>query len=108
MGSTPSQVAKLREQMGLDTALWKQFIDYFGGLFQGDLGYAWHTGRPVLDDFVVRFPATVELAIAAILIGLVVGVSLGLLQVEVTVRPPTSLRRRTSCHHRGRRKRPSS
>lgn len=75
--AAPSQVAKLREQMGLDTALWKQFIDYFGGLFQGDLGYAWHTGRPVLDDFVVRFPATVELAIAAILIGLVVGVGLG-------------------------------
>lgn len=75
--AAPIQVAKLREQMGLDTALWKQFLDYFGGLFQGDLGYAWHTGRPVLDDFVVRFPATVELAIAAILIGLVVGVSLG-------------------------------
>lgn len=75
--AAPSQVAKLREQMGLDTPLWKQFVDYFGGLFQGDLGYAWHTGRPVLDDFAVRFPATAELAIAAILIGLVVGVSLG-------------------------------
>lgn len=75
--AAPSQVANLREEMGLDDAVWKQFLDYFGGLFQGDLGFAWHTGRPVLDDFVVRFPATVELAVTAILIGLVVGVSLG-------------------------------
>ena len=76
--AAPSQIEKLREQMGLDMPIWQQFLEYFTGLFQGDLGYAWHTGRPVLDDFLVRFPATVELAIAAIAIGLVVGITLGI------------------------------
>ena len=74
----PSTVAKLREQMGLDQPIWQQFVNYFTGLFRGDLGYAWHTGHPVAQDFLTRFPATVELALAALLIGILIGVPLGI------------------------------
>lgn len=74
-----SVVEKLRVQMGLDQSIWAQFVEYFTGLFRGDLGFAWHTGRPVAEDFAARFPATVELAIMALLIGIVIGVPLGIL-----------------------------
>ncbi|WP_309127779.1 ABC transporter permease [Microbacterium sp.] len=74
-----SVVAKLREQMGFDQPIWVQFWDYLTGLFRGDLGYAWHTGRPVAEDFATRFPATVELGVTALLIGILIGVPLGIL-----------------------------
>ncbi|MFD5224748.1 ABC transporter permease [Microbacterium sp. NPDC058342] len=74
-----SVVVKLREQMGFDQPIWAQFWDYLTGLFQGDLGYAWHTGRPVAEDFATRFPATVELGVTALLIGILVGVPLGII-----------------------------
>lgn len=76
-----SVVDKLREQMGgLDKPVWQQFGDYLVGLLHGDLGYAWHTGHPVAQDFATRFPpATVELALAALFLGVVVGVPLGIL-----------------------------
>jgi len=77
--AAPSILAKLREHMGLDKPLWQQFVDYIAGLFRGDLGYAWHTGHPVAEDFATRFPATVELGIAALIIGVIVGIPLGLL-----------------------------
>ena len=73
-----SVVDKLREQMGLDQPIWQQFGDYVVGLLQGNLGYAWHTGHPVAQDFATRFPATVELALAALIIGVLVGVPLGI------------------------------
>ena len=71
-------VERLREQMGFDRPLWEQFGSYLASLAQGDLGFAWHTGRPVLDDFAARLPATVELAIVALLIALLVGIPLGI------------------------------
>jgi ABC-type dipeptide/oligopeptide/nickel transport system permease component len=77
--AAPSVVAKLRVQMGLDKPLWQQFVDYFVGLFQGNLGFAWHTGHSVAHDFAERFPATVELGVTALLIGLIIGIPLGII-----------------------------
>ena len=74
-----STVERIREQMGLDQPLWSQFVDYVVGVFQGDLGFAWHTGRPVMEDFATRLPATVELALVALTIALVIGIPLGIL-----------------------------
>ena len=74
-----SVVEKMREQMGLDKPIWVQFWEYLTGLFQGDLGFAWHTGRPVAEDFANRFPATVELGLTALLIGILIGIPLGIL-----------------------------
>ncbi|WP_029150622.1 ABC transporter permease [Microbacterium indicum] len=73
-----STVEKIREQMGLDRPLPLQFVDYVVGLFRGDLGYAWHTGHTVAQDLATRIPATVELALAALVIAVVIGVPLGI------------------------------
>lgn len=75
----PETVQRIRDQMGLDKPLWSQFVTYLSGVFRGDLGTAWHTGRPVLADLASRFPATVELALVALVIALILGIPLGII-----------------------------
>jgi dipeptide transport system permease protein len=73
-GISPERRAELLHQMGLDQPLYVQFFDYVGGVLQGDLGISVITQRPVMEEFLSLFPATVELAIFAVMIGLPVGV----------------------------------
>ena len=68
----------LREQIGLDRPLWQRYWKYLSGLARGDLGFSYRQGRPVSRVIFERFPATVKLALAAILIALVIGVSAGI------------------------------
>lgn len=74
-----STVERIRAEMGLDEPLPIQFLHFLTGLFRGDLGYAWHTGRPVIEDMATRLPATIELGVAALLIALLLGIPLGIL-----------------------------
>ncbi|ATM97070.1 putative permease [Yersinia frederiksenii] len=66
-------------QLGLDKPLWTQFFIYFNSLIHGDLGNALLTGRPVVDDIIRVFPATIELATMAILVGAGLGIPLGVM-----------------------------
>ncbi|UNK22662.1 ABC transporter permease [Yersinia intermedia] len=66
-------------QLGLDKPLWSQFFIYFNSLIHGDLGNALLTGRPVVDDIIRVFPATIELATMAILVGAGLGIPLGVM-----------------------------
>ncbi|CNE75639.1 ABC transporter permease [Yersinia frederiksenii] len=66
-------------QLGLDKPLWTQFFIYFDSLIHGDLGNALLTGRPVVDDIIRVFPATIELATMAILVGAGLGIPLGVM-----------------------------
>jgi peptide/nickel transport system permease protein len=77
--ATPDFVAEVERQMGLDQPLPVQYLRYLGALLQGDLGLSSSTGRPVLDDFAQRLPATLELTLAALLIAIGIGVPLGVL-----------------------------
>ena len=70
--------ARLLHQLGLDQPLYAQYFDYVGRLLHGDLGQSIVTREPVVDEFVSLFPATVELASAALLLALVVGLALGI------------------------------
>lgn len=72
-------VKQYERQMGLDRPLIFQFSTYFSQLIQGDLGESWRTGQPVIDELGIRIPATLELALLAFSIALVVGLSLGIL-----------------------------
>ncbi|MRS17024.1 ABC transporter permease subunit [Enterobacteriaceae bacterium RIT691] len=72
-------VRHIRQQLGLDLPLWQQFGRYVTALAHGDLGTSIRTGRPVLEDLKTFFPATLELAVCALFIALVVGVPLGVL-----------------------------
>ncbi len=75
--ATAEQVAQLRQAMGLDQPLPTRFINYVGDVLQGDLGTSYRTTQPITTELAARIPATFELAIAAMLLATIFGVSLG-------------------------------
>lgn len=67
------------KEMGLDRPLYEQYWHYVTQLAHGDFGVSNFTNQPVLHDLAHRFPATIELATIAILIGILFGVPMGVL-----------------------------
>jgi len=67
----------LREQLGLNQPLITQFGIYLNKLAHGDLGQSIHTKTPIAELFKTRYPASIQLALLSMLIGLLVGVPLG-------------------------------
>ena len=74
----PAAHAALMQQLGLDQPLHVQYLRYVGGLLQGDLGQSLVTRESVAAELAVLFPATIELAGAALLLALTVGLALGI------------------------------
>jgi dipeptide transport system permease protein len=74
----PAAHAALMAQLGLDQPLPLQYLNYLGGLLQGDLGNSLVTREPVAREFAALFPATIELALAALLIAISIGMALGM------------------------------
>jgi len=72
-------IARLREELRLDDPLPTQFAHYAGGVLRGDLGRSYITGRPIRDDLLERFPKTLQLAGAAMLLAAICGITLGVL-----------------------------
>jgi peptide/nickel transport system permease protein len=70
-------VAQMREKLGLDQPLYVQYGRYMLGLVQGDLGISIRTGRPVAEDILAYFPATLELVMTALTLSVLAGVPLG-------------------------------
>ncbi|MCB2124881.1 MAG: ABC transporter permease [Rhodobacteraceae bacterium] len=64
-------------ELGLDRPLYEQFWIYLHKVFTGDFGESFLTKRPIIDDIARVFPATLELATVAILIGTVLGIPMG-------------------------------
>ena len=75
----PETIARLRAELRLDDPLPVQFAHYAGGVLRGDLGRSYITGRPILGDLLERFPKTLQLAGAAMLLAAVCGITLGVL-----------------------------
>jgi peptide/nickel transport system permease protein len=75
----PETVERLRTLYGFDQPLYVQFGRYLTRLGRGDLGVSFQTNRPVLQDILTYFPATLELATFAIFLGICVGIPLGVL-----------------------------
>jgi ABC-type dipeptide/oligopeptide/nickel transport system permease component len=75
--ATTEQVQLLRHKLGLDRSLPEQYEMYMLGLVKGDLGYSLYSRRPVIEDIKDYFPATVELAVMAMLFCLLFGIPLG-------------------------------
>lgn len=71
-------LARLRAELRLDEPLHAQFAHYLKGVLQGDLGTSYITRRPILQDLLERFPATLRLAGAAMLFAALVGISVGI------------------------------
>ncbi len=78
-GITPERLAMLRHQMGLDQPIWKQYLDYIWQLLHGDFGTSIRTSGSVLVEFFSRFPATLELALCAMLFAVLLGVPAGVI-----------------------------
>ncbi len=72
-------IARLRAELRLDDPLHVQFWHYLSGIVQGDLGNSYITNRPILQDLLERFPKTLQLAGAAMLLASVLGISIGIL-----------------------------
>ncbi len=76
--ANPDTVAAFRHRWGLDRPLPQQYLIYLWNLAHGDMGVSITTHQPVLIDLRHHLPATVELAVAAMLLSLVIGIPLGI------------------------------
>ena len=77
--ATDEIVANIRQGLGLNRPLPVQYWRYLTGLLHGDLGTSIRTSRPVLEDLRAFFPATLELALVALLLATLLGIPLGIL-----------------------------
>ena len=77
--ATPEQIAALRTQLGLDHSLVDQYLTFLTHLLQFNLGNSIISGIPVADEIRSRFPATLELSLAAMLVALLLGIPAGVL-----------------------------
>jgi len=75
--ATPADLLRLRAQMGLDRSYLVQYGIYLADILQGDLGQSLRNGAPVATEIGVRLVATLELAVAAMLIASLVGIAAG-------------------------------
>ena len=75
-------IARLRKELRLDDPLPVQFGHYIAGVAKGDLGKSYITNRPIKKDIIERFPKTLQLAGAAMLLATMLGVTLGVLSAR--------------------------
>jgi peptide/nickel transport system permease protein len=77
--ATPDNIARVREQLGLNKPLPEQYLIFLGNALRGDLGRSILRQEPVAQEILRRFPATIELAMAAMLFAMVVGIPAGVI-----------------------------
>jgi len=75
--ATADAIAAMRVRLGLDRPLGTQYVDFLFGALRGDWGVSLVTGRPVLFEVMDVLPWTLELTIAALVVGAVIGIPLG-------------------------------
>lgn len=77
--ATQESMEQWREANGLNEPVVVQYVNYMKGIFKGDFGDSYYTKKPVAKEIFSRFPATIELAICAIIIASLVGILLGVI-----------------------------
>jgi len=77
--ATPAGIARVTKAYGFDKPLLTQYLSYVRELLTGNFGHSIKDGQPVVTSFFEKFPATVELSLAALLFAVVLGVPLGYL-----------------------------
>lgn len=75
--ATQSALEALRIRLGLDVPLYQQYFVFLGGVVVGDWGVSMVSGRPVIEEILKVLPATIELTVASLILGIVVGVPIG-------------------------------
>jgi peptide/nickel transport system permease protein len=84
----PAQKQKIERQLGLDQPIVTQYVKWIGGLMRGDLGYAYVSEKPAIEEILPRIPVTAKLAALALIFSVLFGVPLGVLSA---VRQNTAL-----------------
>jgi peptide/nickel transport system permease protein len=77
--ATPERIASLNKVMGLDQPIPVQYVRFLGRMATGDFGSSLSKSRPIVDELADAFPATIELAVTALLFAVVLGIPLGYL-----------------------------
>ena len=75
----PADKAQIEADLGLDKPIPVQYVQWIGGLLQGDLGFSYQTERPALDEIAPRIPITAKLAVLALTFAVLIGVPLGVI-----------------------------
>ncbi len=75
----PKEKARLERDLGLDLPILTQYWHWISGLVQGDLGFAYVTEKPAIEEIAPRIPVTVKLAVLALIFSVVFGVPLGVI-----------------------------
>jgi peptide/nickel transport system permease protein len=75
--ATPEAVARINDLYGLDRPVLEQYVTWLGEVVSGNFGVSTRTGTPVIEEFLSRFPATIELTLLALVIAVGVGIPLG-------------------------------
>jgi peptide/nickel transport system permease protein len=86
--ATPEAIAQINEAYGFNRPILEQYVTYMGKLLSGDFGVSIETGRPVVEEFATRFPATVELSILALIFAIGIGIPLGYIAAKYYGKAP--------------------
>jgi peptide/nickel transport system permease protein len=76
--ASAENIARIRTQLGLDRPLHEQYLGWLNGVVHGDFGRALLDNRQIGDDIADRFPHTLELAMSALVVALLIGLPLGI------------------------------
>ncbi|ARI76389.1 nickel ABC transporter permease [Halobacillus mangrovi] len=77
--ATESDLAAIRAELGLNDPVLLQYFDYIRGVVQGDLGYSFQNNQSVSEAIATRFPQTLNLAIASMVVAVLIGVPAGII-----------------------------
>jgi len=80
-------IEKMKHEMGLDRPLYEQYGLYIWKLLHGDLGKSILTKRPIAEELIAYFPATLELSLVAIILAMIIGIPLGVLSAVKRNKP---------------------
>src|SRR4051794_11814703 len=77
VGATTEQMNEVSRALGLDQPLWQQYVTFLERVLHGDFGRSFQFGRPAAQVVLERMPATLQLAAAAIIVGVAIGAGAG-------------------------------
>lgn len=81
------RIDQCRVEHGFDEPIYVEFVDYLGNIVQGDFGESLRTGRPVIQEIFLKFPATLELAIFGMILATFMGITSGMIGATHSDRP---------------------
>ena len=76
--ATPDGIAALHAKLGLDKPIWQQYVEFLARSLSGDFGRSMVTGRPILSDVGAVLPHTLDLTVASLLVGSIIGIPAGI------------------------------